>query len=204
MDYSNLPYDELFQMFKERKIKYYGKSIEKQELIELLTEFDKDLPILDYPNMNCKQLKQICRERKKFYADNIKKQEIIQLITQNHEHTLKIKQQIKKEKELEKSWIENNPEKVKEYWEKFRENYGRKNITNFSTDEEKWIKNELKFSFPETVSENHSVLKSYSTSPITICPFFTAFAIPTAQRFIPFIALFLVANSNRLSAFEKT
>ena len=145
MDYSNLPYDELFQMFKERKIKYYGKSIEKQELIELLTEFDKDLPILDYPKMNCKQLKQICRERTNFYADNIEKQEIIQLITQNHEHTLKIKQQIKKEKQLEKSWIENNPEKVKEYWEKFRENYGRKNITNFPTDEEKWIKNELKF-----------------------------------------------------------
>ena len=60
MDYSNLSYDELFQMFKERKIKYYGKSIEKQELIHLITEFDKDLPILDYPKMNCKQLKQIC------------------------------------------------------------------------------------------------------------------------------------------------
>ena len=96
MDYSNLPYDELFQMFKERKIKYYGQSIEKQELIELLTEFDKDLTVLDYPKMNCKQLKQICRERKIFYADNIKKQEIIQLITQNHEDILKIKQQIKK------------------------------------------------------------------------------------------------------------
>ena len=96
MDYSNLSYDELFQMFKERKIKYYGKSIEKQELIHLITEFDKDLPIFDYPKMNCKQLKQICRERKIFYPDNVKKQDIIQLIIQNHEDTLKIKQQIKK------------------------------------------------------------------------------------------------------------
>ena len=96
MDYSKLPYDELFQMCKERKIKYYGKSIEKQEMIHLLTEFDKDLPILDYPKMNCKQLKKICRERKIFYPDNIKKQEIIQLINQNYEDTLKIKQKIKK------------------------------------------------------------------------------------------------------------
>ena len=94
--YSNLSYDELFQMLKERKIKYYGKSIAKQELIELLTEFDKDLPIFDYPKMNCKQLKQICRERKIVYPDNVKKQDIIQLIIKNHEDILKIKQQIQK------------------------------------------------------------------------------------------------------------
>ena len=50
-----------------------------------------------------------------------------------------------KEKELAERWIKNNPEKVKEYWEKCRENYGRKNISNFSSDEEKWIKNELQF-----------------------------------------------------------
>ena len=54
-------------------------------------------------------------------------------------------EKIQQEKELAETWRQNNPEKVKEYWEKFRENYGRKNITNFSPDEEKWIKNELKF-----------------------------------------------------------
>ena len=54
-------------------------------------------------------------------------------------------EKIQQENELAERWRQNNPEKVKEYWEKFRENYGRKNITNFSSDEEKWIKNEVKF-----------------------------------------------------------
>ena len=58
------------------------------------------------------ELVQICREN----------QEVIEMIRKNYEDILTVQQ----EKELDEIQY-NNPEKVKEYLEKFMENYGIKN-----------------------------------------------------------------------------
>ena len=58
------------------------------------------------------ELVQICREN----------QEVIEMIRKNYEDILIVQQ----EKELDEIQY-NNPEKVKEYLEKFMENYGIKN-----------------------------------------------------------------------------
>ena len=92
--------------------------------------------------MKCKNLNQICKERKIKYAASMSKQEMIEVLQLNdQDNTVKIhlsarkritdfmnkyrdnEEQREKARECTKRWRKNNPEKAREYWVKLMTEY---------------------------------------------------------------------------------
>ena len=91
---------------------------------------------MDYQKQNCKELQQICKERKIIYSSKMRKQEMIEILTQNDQDPTKNvhfevqtrmaifrnnPEQREKARECSRRWRQNNPEKAKEYWNKWME-----------------------------------------------------------------------------------
>ena len=109
--YKNLTGDELRGICRKRKFKYVA-IMKKQEMIEKLVQFDNDPSKLTHETEDNKKRRQKIREYQKKYR--------------------KTPERRRKARECAERWRENNPEKVKDYWEKFRENYERKNPRIFT------------------------------------------------------------------------